>query len=134
MVDVRNLDPPEEQLIRATDVTVVPVEGNAFEQAISDLAERCDLIYFHIDSDILDESLVPNHATKEPNGPDMVQVGAAIEMVMATGKVAAFAVVSVFGTGAGSEVAIASGVELVQRGLAAWARYGTATLPTPPSR
>lgn len=134
MVDVRNLDEPEERLIRATDVTVVAVEGNAFEQAISDLAERCDLIYFHIDSDILDETLVPNHHTKEPDGPGMEQVGAAIETVMATGKVAAFAVVSVFGKGAGSEVAIASGVELVQRGLEAWARHGTPALVTPPSR
>ncbi len=133
MVDVRNLDAPEEQLIRATDVTIVPVEGDAFEQAIAALAERCDMLYFHIDSDILDASLVPNHGTKEPNGPDMAQVGAAIETVMTTGKVAAFAVVSVFGKGEGSDLAIASGVELVQRGLELWGRHGTAALPTPSS-
>jgi arginase len=134
MVDVRNLDAPEEQLIRATDVTIVPVAGDAFEQAIGDLAGRCDMIYFHIDSDILDESLVPNHATKEPNGPGMAQVTAAIETVMATGKVAVFAVVSVFGKGAGREIAITSGVELIRHGLEAWAQHGTTSVPTQPSR
>jgi len=101
MVDVRNLDPAQ-------------------------LADRCDLIYLHIDSDILDASLVPNHGTVEPNGPDMAQVQQAIDIVMATGKVAALAVVSVYGSGEGAEISQASGVELIRGGLAAWQKYGMA--------
>jgi len=130
MVDVRNLDPVEEQLVRATDVVIAaPAEGFPGEDlttAIADLAERCDLIYLHIDSDILDERYVPNHGTKEPNGPDMQQVLAAVDTVMATGKVVTYAVVSVWANGEGGDIALASGTELVTAGLATWQRHGMA--------
>lgn len=130
MVDVRNLDPAEAQLIDATDIVIAsPAEGFPGEDlgtAIDALADRCDLIYLHIDSDILDERYTPNHGTKEPNGPDMAQVHAAIDTVMATGKVAVTAVVSVYGEGDGSETMVASGIELVRGALAAWQRHGRA--------
>jgi arginase len=128
MVDVRNLDPAEEQLVRATDVVIAaPAEGfpgEDLQTAIADLAARCDQIYLHIDSDILDERYVPNHGTKEPNGPDMQQVQAAIDTVMSTGKVTTYAVVSVWKNREGGDIALASGTELVTGGLEAWRRYG----------
>jgi arginase len=128
MVDVRNLDPLEEQLIRATDVVVaapaVGFPGEPLAPAIEQLAACCDLIYLHIDSDILDERYVPNHGTREPNGPDMAQVLAAVDTVMATGKVAAFAVVSVYGEDEGSAQSVASGIELIRGGLQTWQKYG----------
>lgn len=130
MVDVRNLDAPEEQLIRATDIVIASAaegfSGEALASAVANLAEKCDLIYLHIDSDILDERYVPSHGTKEPNGPNMAQVHAAIETVMATGKVAVTAVVSVYGEGEGSETTVASGIELVRGCLESWRRYGGA--------
>jgi arginase len=129
MVDVRNLDPKEEQLIRATDVTIARVApgfaGDVdLELAIQELASRVDYVYLHIDTDILDQQFVPNHSTREPNGPDMPQVQAAIETVMATGKVAAYAVVSVYGEGDGAPITIASGIELIRYGLESWQRHG----------
>lgn len=132
MVDVRNLDPLEEQLIRATDVVIASpapgFPGEDLPNAIAQLAERCDLIYLHIDSDILDERYVPNHGTREPNGPDMAQVLAAVDTVMATGKVAVYAVVSIYGEGEGSTRSVASGIELIQGGLATWQKYGMVTI------
>lgn len=128
LVDVRNLDPPELRLIRSTAATIAAVApglwGVDLRQAVNELAAQCDLLYLHIDSDILDEAYVPNHRTKEPNGPSMRQVHAAIDIVMATGKVAALAVVSVRGGGPEGEIAIASGIELIRGGLTAWQRYG----------
>jgi arginase len=128
MVDVRNLDPAEEQLIHATDVVIAaPAPGFPGENlgtAVADLAGRCDMLYLHVDADILDESYVPNHGTREPNGADMEQVLAAIDTVMATGKVVAFAVVSIYGEGEGSETSIASGIELIRGGLKSWCKYG----------
>lgn len=128
MVDVRNLDPQEEQLIRSTEVVIAApapgFPGAPLAPAIQQLAERCDLLYFHIDADILDERYVPNHGTREPNGPDMAQVLAAVDTVMATGKVAVYAVVSVYGEGEGSARSVASGLELIQGGLRAWQRHG----------
>lgn len=131
MVDVRNLDPAEETLIRATDVTIARAapgfQGDvALETAVANLAASCDLLYFHIDSDILDEAYVPNHHTREPSGPGMAEVKAAIETVMASGKVAAFGVVSVFGGGPAEQRArsVEAGCALIETGLKAWARYG----------
>ena len=49
----------------------------------------------------------------------------AVDTVMATGKVVAFAVVSVFTDSEGGERSAASGVEMVRAGLAAWGRHGT---------
>lgn len=125
MVDVRNLDAPEEQLIRATDIQIARVAPGfngdiALQDALTALADSCDYIYLHIDSDILDIRYVPNHGTAEPNGPDMAQVQAATRTVMETGKVVAFAVVSVYGKGEGSDICRASGIELVRAGLEAW--------------
>jgi len=128
MVDVRNLDPEEEQLIQATDIIIAaPAPGFPGEDlgtAVADLAARCDMLYLHIDADILDESYVPNHGTREPNGADMGQVLAAIDTVMSTGKVAALAIVSIYGEGQGSETSIASGIELIRGGLQSWRKYG----------
>lgn len=129
MVDVRNLDPPEEQLIRATDIviaaTVPGIPGANLAAAVADLAERCDLLYLHVDADILDARYVPNHPTWEPDGPSMEQTLAAIDTVMATGKVALFALVSIWADGEGGDVAVASGVELLHGALAAWRRHGS---------
>jgi arginase len=128
MTDLRNLDAPEETLIRATDVVVADLvpgrPGPDFGQAVADLAGRVDMIYLHIDADILDEAHVPSHRTKEPGGPDMAQVLAAVEAVMATGKVVALAVVSVYFQGQDCDVDLASGVELVRGGLTSWRRHG----------
>ena len=128
MVDVRNLDEPEEQLVKATGVRVAApapgFPGDDLKTAVEDLASRCDLLYLHIDSDILDEAFVPNHGTREPDGPDMQQVKDAIETVMATGKVVAYAVVSVYAEGEGSETSVASGIELLRGGLESWGRHG----------
>ncbi|RMF90379.1 MAG: arginase [Nitrospinota bacterium] len=124
MVDVRNLDPAEERLIRATDIEIAApapgFPGRDLQQAVTDLASRCDLLYLHVDADILDERFVPNHMTKEPHGPDLQQVLAAITTVMETGKVVAYGVVSICGEGEGSEKSLAAGVELIRAGLQAW--------------
>lgn len=125
-VDVRNLDPAERQLIEATEAKIAAVApgfpGVDLAGAVNELAARCDLLYLHVDVDILDAALVPNHGTREPNGPNLEQVARAIEIVMATGKVAAYAVVSVYGAGEGHETSISSGLGLIRAGLESWKR------------
>ena len=44
--------------------------------------------------------------------------------MMKTGKVTAYAVVSVYGEGEGFEVMQASGIELIRAGLVYWKKYG----------
>jgi len=133
LVDVRNLDPAEERLIRATSAVVAApapgFPGQDLQQAVADLAARVDMIYLHIDADILDAAFVPHHLTREPRGPDMRQVLSAVDAVLATGKVAALAIVSVYFDGE-SDADIQSGVELVSGALRAWKRHGTPEVHT----
>ena len=144
LVDVRNLDEAEGTLIRATDAAIAApapgFPGEALGPAIARLAERVDVIYLHVDADVLDGSLVPHHRTVEPDGPSLAQVQAAMACVMATGKVAALAVVSVYFAPSRADawsssaddasgddqasVDLASGVALVRGGLASWRRCG----------
>ncbi len=128
-VDVRNLDPEEADLIHATDATIAKfgAEGSIAEirAAVARLAGQVDHIYLHIDSDVLDRSLQPNHPTAEPNGPDLETTNAAIAAVFATGKVRAYGVVSMNPNGPEGEISMASGSELIRQGLAAWAAKDT---------
>jgi arginase len=126
MVDVRNLDPAEEQLIRATDVRIARIApGYAGDlplaEAVADLAARCDALYLHIDSDILDASLTPNHSTKEPHGPGVAETIAAYRTVLDTGKVIAIGLVSVKSDGEGGDVSLATSLAMLRGALEAWA-------------
>lgn len=115
MVDVRNLDPAEATLIESTDVAVVPCHADSMRAAVASLVSTCDYIYLHIDEDVLDGRYVPNHGTVEPNGPDMATVQAAIRCVHreAGDKLVAQALVSVYNSGPGAEISLASGIELL---------------------
>lgn len=87
---VRELDGPEEQLLRSTDVTVLRQEAldpTTFGDAIARLADKVDELYLHIDLDVLDPSLVPSASTPAPDGMSLRQVGSLIETVVSTGKV-----------------------------------------------
>lgn len=133
LVDVRNLDEAEAALIHATDAVIASVApgfpGERLETAIERLSEQCDAVYLHIDADILDESLVPSHGTKEPNGPNIEQTLTAIDTVMATGKVVALALVSIYNHGEEGKTSVASGIELLRGGLQSWRQHGTVRLP-----
>jgi arginase len=128
MVDVRNLDEAEEALIRATDVTVARF-GPAFDPApvlaaVDALAARVDHLYVHVDADILDASLQPNHPTVEPGGPGVAPVLAVLARAFASGKARAFGLVSVNPTGDDGAISLASGGEVLIGGVAAWVAAG----------
>ncbi len=129
MVDVRNLDPAEEQLARATAIAVVPVSGVGLREAVQKLAAKTDIIYLHIDLDILDESLAPSHDTKEPNGPDIATVLSAAQTVIDTGKVEAVGLVAVYPIRDGADISLASASELLREVIRRWAASKLARAP-----
>jgi arginase len=128
LTDMRNLDPPEKNLINATDAVIARMvpgrPGADLAEAVRALSDRVDMIYLHIDADILDREYVPHHGTVEPDGPDMAQVLKAAEVVLASGKVAALALVSVY-FGGEADRDIESGVALLDGILPRWAAAGT---------
>jgi len=128
LCDARNLDPLEETLVRAAGVTIAApapgFRGQDLNDAVDNLARAVDMIYLHVDADILDGAYVPNHATKEPMGPSMEQVLTAVDTVMATRKVVAYAVVSVYTEGEDGDTSVNSGITLIGEGLDSWQRHG----------
>ncbi len=121
MVDVRKQFPDEAKLIGASDITVVPVAGPELEAAIDRLAVENDMIYVHIDLDVLDEALVPSHLSRTPNGPSIDQTLVAVEKALDTGKVDAFALVSVYSLEPRGDESLASATELLRKSIERWA-------------
>ncbi|NCB42855.1 MAG: arginase [Clostridia bacterium] len=126
LADARNLDPLEKEMLHQSQVVHLNTEQfcdtEAFASAFKHIADKVDVIYLHIDADILDGKYVPDHKTIEDNGPEMDEVKRAIQVVMNTGKVKAFAVVSVYFPNGkpGKDISAQSGLELVRQGLASW--------------
>jgi arginase len=124
MVDVRNLDPKERTLIEATDVTIAAIApgrpGVPLPEAIERHAADCDVIYLHVDEDVLDARYVPNHGTVEPDGPDLETTLAALRATFATDKVRGFGLVSVNARGEGADQSVASGLRLLVEGVRSW--------------
>ena len=93
LAGVRELDEKEEELIRSTDVQVVPAtelcDGDDFAQAVDRLARRCALLYLHVDLDVLDPRFVPSASTPSANGLSIEELVAAMATVLQSGKVAA---------------------------------------------
>src|SRR5207249_966767 len=66
MVDVRRMNPGEENLVWASGITTVPIFGPGLSKEIDRLASQTDVIYLHVDMDVLDASLVPSHLSRVP--------------------------------------------------------------------
>ncbi len=83
LVDARDTDPGEHVLLDQSSVTRVHVPGlNAGNLPDGEL-------YLHVDVDVCDPTDVPDLLYPAPGGPDLADVFAAVERVVATGRVAA---------------------------------------------
>jgi arginase len=125
MVGVRKIYPGEDHLVNASDITVVPIVGPELGEAVDELAAKTDMLYLHVDLDILDPSLIPAHMAQEPEGPDVAQTIAALERVFDTGKVGAFALVSLYATRPGGDESIAVAIEMLRPCLERWVETTT---------
>ena len=125
LAGVRELDEKEEELIRSTNVQVVPAtelcDGNTFAEAVDRLARRCTLLYLHIDLDVLDPRFVPSASTPSANGVSIEELTAAMTTVLRTGTVAAVTISSLNpGAGARGERSVASAMKAITGALPAW--------------
>src|SRR5918994_2061093 len=125
LAGVRELDEKEEELIRSTDLQVVPAtelcDGDDFARAIDRLAQRCALLYLHVDLDVLDPRFVPSASTPSANGLSIEELVAAMATVLQSGKVAAVTISSLNpGAGARGERSVASAMKTIEGALPAW--------------
>jgi arginase len=126
LAGTRDLDEKETELLRSTEVRVVPagdlrVPGR-FGGVIDWLAHRCSLLYLHVDLDVLDPRFVPSASTPSANGLTIDELVATMTTVLKSGKVAAVAVTSLNpGAGARGQRSVASTLRVLEWALPAWA-------------
>ena len=96
---VRDLDPLEaerfaEHEVRQFSVQDIRELSANLKQQVGDLAKRVDVIYVHIDMDVLDPSEVPGHNLTVPGGPSSKELAAALTWMFANPGTAALGIAS----------------------------------------
>lgn len=96
---VRDTDPLEQDTIDRSQVELLSVDDIKTRSANIDrqmkrLSEATDVIYVHVDMDVLDPREVAGHPLTVPNGPTSLELGAALTQMFKYEKAAAFGVAS----------------------------------------
>jgi arginase len=100
MACVRANDPLEEELIAQLGIELVPAadirsDCRKLRAAMDRLGGGVDAIYVHFDVDALDASEVASMWLTAPGGPTRTELAAAMKIVMAYPKVAAFGIADI---------------------------------------
>jgi arginase len=96
---VRDLDPLEADRFTEYEVQQFSVKdirelSANLEQQMGKLADRVDVIYVHIDMDVLDPAEVPGHNLTVPDGPSSKDLAAALTFMFENPKTAALGIAS----------------------------------------
>lgn len=96
---VRDLDPLERELVEASEIQHLSTDDLAnrpdlVRAQVDRLASISDVIYVHIDMDVLDPREVPGHPLTVANGPTSMQLAAALTEMFEHPKVAALGIAS----------------------------------------
>jgi arginase len=99
MVGVRDTDPLEQELIDRSDVEHITVDevkrlSPAIDMEMERLATLTDLIYVHVDMDVLDPPEVPGHGLRVEGGPTSLELAEALEVMFEHPKAASFGLAS----------------------------------------
>ena len=96
---LRDIDPLEQVLLDQSNVETFSVNdirtvSDNIHAQMQRLSRLTDVIYIHVDMDVLDPREVPGHPLTVPNGPTSKQLAAALTEMFKYKKVAAFSVAS----------------------------------------
>jgi arginase len=96
---VRDLDPLEAERFREYEVRQVSVEdirrvSDNFREQFRALADEVDVVYVHVDMDVLEPDEVPGHGLTVPNGPSSKALANAIAVMFENPKTVALGIAS----------------------------------------
>ncbi|MBS7652849.1 MAG: arginase family protein [Candidatus Bathyarchaeia archaeon] len=99
MVGVRDVDPLERELLDRSEITQISVEevkeaSQSIDLEVERLERLTDVIYVHVDLDILDPSEVTGHRFLVEGGPSSMELSKALSMIFEHHKVGAFGIAS----------------------------------------
>jgi arginase len=87
LVDARNLDPAERDLLSASQVHHLPATPGGIRDALARL--RHLPVYLHVDADIIDSTQLPGLRVPAGPGPSLGQTEACVNAIIATAEAAA---------------------------------------------
>lgn len=96
---VRDLDPLERELVEGSDIQMLTTQdirdrSENLHAQMRRLSEETDIIYVHIDMDVLDPREVAGHPLTVPDGPTSAELAAALTEMFRYEKVAALGIAS----------------------------------------
>jgi len=96
---VRDTDPLEQELLDRSEIQQLSLEdvrtrSATLHREMKRLSEATDVIYIHVDLDVLDPREVAGHPLAVPGGPTSVELAAALTEMFKYEKAAAFGVAS----------------------------------------
>jgi arginase len=96
---VRDTDPLEQELLDRSEIQQLSLEdvrtrSATLHREMKRLSEMTDVIYIHVDMDVLDPREVAGHPLTVPGGPTSVELAAALSEMFRYEKAAAFGVAS----------------------------------------
>ncbi len=99
MVSVRDTDPLEQERIDRDQIPQISTEdvrtlSENLHVQMRQLTEKTDIVYVHVDLDVLDPAEVSGHPLTVPNGPTGVELGKAIEVMFSYPKTEALGIAS----------------------------------------
>jgi len=99
MACVRDTDPLEQELIDRSDIqhiTTVDIRtlSDNIHRQMRRLSSITDIIYIHIDMDVLDPVEVQGHSLNVPDGPTSIELAAALKIMFSYEKAAALGIAS----------------------------------------
>ena len=99
MGGLRDVDPLEQELLDRSEVRMLSTAelrnaGAAVRAQMERLSELTDVIYVHVDMDVLDPREVAGHPLTVPDGPTSTELGKAIAVMFEYEKVAALGLAS----------------------------------------
>ncbi|TFH15869.1 hypothetical protein E4H04_07595, partial [Candidatus Bathyarchaeota archaeon] len=99
MAGVRDTDPMEQYLIDTHDIPQITVEdikrlNQAIDMEMDRLSRITDLIYVHVDLDILDPEDIPGAGLPVENGPTADELGEALSVMFEYPNVKGFGMAS----------------------------------------
>jgi len=99
LAGVRDTDPLEQDLLDRSAIELLSVEdirarSAGIDRQMKRLSDLTDVIYVHVDMDVLDPREVAGHPLTVPNGPTSLELAAALTEMFKHEKAAAFGVAS----------------------------------------
>ncbi|MCJ7681785.1 MAG: arginase family protein [Candidatus Aminicenantes bacterium] len=96
---LRDVDPFEQDLLDRSDCTYLSVDdfrtlSNRIDEEMVRLSRLTDIIYVHIDMDVLDPGEVSGHPLTAPEGPTSAELAAALERMFSHSKTGALGIAS----------------------------------------